>query len=311
MFDICPFPLSLNWKTVQGDYTISPAIFSNGYHIPLIRHNLTRALPTVFPAVVEELKVAFEEYVPCSPASDEWITVKALDSIMRTICQASNITFVGSPLCRNKEYMDVMLKYTIDVMTGAQIIGLFPKFLRPWVVLTSESFIIPTCMMESFAGRFVSNTRRRFNAAKKHMFPMIEARYRKLEEHNYDWACLPVSGLFGRLTLLLDDLPRFHSQYDMLTWHMQTAEGVEKTPESLTYRSVSILAAVIVEWIAEIRNVGCSWSISSLYTQWVSSTFPLYFTQLPFVCYVNYQTTMVRIIHENTGWKQFIIIESL
>jgi hypothetical protein len=88
-------------------------------------------LPAVFPAVVDELKVAFDEYVPCSPDSDEWITVKALDSLMHIICRATNMTFVGLPLCRNKEYMDVMLKYTIDVIFGANIIGLFPKFLRP------------------------------------------------------------------------------------------------------------------------------------------------------------------------------------
>ncbi|KIM83563.1 hypothetical protein PILCRDRAFT_69319, partial [Piloderma croceum F 1598] len=182
--------------TLQGDYTFSPSIFSNGYHIPIIRHDLTRVLPAIFPAVVNELKVAFEEYVPC-PASGEWISVKALDSLMRIICRASNTTFVGLPLCRNKEYMDVMLKYTIDVVLGAHIIGLFPKFLRP------------------FAGRFVSNTRRRYNTAKKHISPVIEERYRKLEEHNGDWTCLP---------------------NDMLSWHMQAAEGVEKTPESLTYR---------------------------------------------------------------------------
>jgi hypothetical protein len=50
---------------------------------------------------------------------------------MRIICRASNTAFVGLPLCRNKEYMDVMLKYTVDVVLGAHIIGLFPKFLRP------------------------------------------------------------------------------------------------------------------------------------------------------------------------------------
>jgi hypothetical protein len=51
------------------------------------------------------------------------------------------------------------------------------------------------------------------------------------------------------LHLLLDGLLGPHSQNDMLTWLMQAAEGVEKTPESLTYRFVSI---VIVEWIAEV-----------------------------------------------------------
>jgi len=185
--------------TLQGDYTFSPAIFSNPYHVPIIRHNLTRALPVVFPALVDELKVAFEDYIPCSP--DEWTTVKALDSLMRVICRASNMSFVGLPLCRNKEYMDVMLKYTIDVIVGAHFIGMFPTFLRP------------------FAGRFVSNTRKRFNTVKKHTFPVIEARYQRLEEYSGDWTCLP---------------------NDMLTWCMQTGEGEEKTLESLTYRMLML-----------------------------------------------------------------------
>ena len=119
-------------KTLQGDYTLLPAMFSNGYHVPIIRHTLTRALPSIFSSVVEELKLAFEEKISLSSADPKgWLTVKGHDVSMDVICRASNRMFVGQSLCRNKEYMDVAHKYTIDVILGAHIISFFPSFLKP------------------------------------------------------------------------------------------------------------------------------------------------------------------------------------
>lgn len=118
-------------KTFQGDYTFSPSVFDNTYTIPIMRNGFTRSLPSIFPSILDELKVALGEFTTANCAGDDWSTVKAMDLSLHVIGRASNFSFVGLPLCRNKDYMNIMLKYTIDVMVGAHIIGLFPKLLKP------------------------------------------------------------------------------------------------------------------------------------------------------------------------------------
>ena len=68
---------------------------------------------------------------------------------MPIICRASNVTFVGTPLCqslplfhihriidnygtgRNADYMDLNVNFTITVIKAATILRLFPTFLKP------------------------------------------------------------------------------------------------------------------------------------------------------------------------------------
>lgn len=111
---------------------MTPAIFDNKYHIPLIRNTLTRALPSILPIAIEELREVFDETLSLSNkrSSDGWITVPGLDHTMDIIGRASNRIFVGLPLCRNQEYLEVMKNYTIDVVIGANILGFFPQGMK-------------------------------------------------------------------------------------------------------------------------------------------------------------------------------------
>lgn len=69
---------------------------------------------------------------------------------MDIVCRTSNRLFSGLPLCvhlqvpdhgpldnayappgRDEDYLALNKQFTIDVFTGAQIINLFPSFLKP------------------------------------------------------------------------------------------------------------------------------------------------------------------------------------
>lgn len=51
----------------------------------------------------------------------------------RIATRTANRLLVGAPLCRNKEYLDMSIKYTIDVFGGADKLRAWPKFLRSTV----------------------------------------------------------------------------------------------------------------------------------------------------------------------------------
>ena len=76
----------------------------------------------------------------------EWKSVPALSSAQKVVCRTTNRVFVGLPLCepsplsfafiscalgRDPEWIDLNIQYTIDVMTGGAVLGLFPDLLKP------------------------------------------------------------------------------------------------------------------------------------------------------------------------------------
>ena len=51
-------------QQLQSDYTIGPNISKNLYHVPIVRGQLTQALPLLVPEVYDEVVMAFNEYIP-------------------------------------------------------------------------------------------------------------------------------------------------------------------------------------------------------------------------------------------------------
>ncbi|KAF9266722.1 cytochrome P450 [Marasmius fiardii PR-910] len=51
--------------------------------------------------------------------------------MQKVICRASNRFFVGLPLFRNEDYIDLNITFTIQVITSGLLIRLFPDFLKP------------------------------------------------------------------------------------------------------------------------------------------------------------------------------------
>lgn len=68
-------------------YTLGPNIASNLYHIPIVRSQLTRALPVLLPELRNEIVCAFGDAVGMS---DEWKAVPAMEVVMDVVARTSN-----------------------------------------------------------------------------------------------------------------------------------------------------------------------------------------------------------------------------
>lgn len=51
-------------QTLQTIYTMGADVHYDRYHIPLVRDKLTRNLPAIVPDVIDEVTIAFQEYIP-------------------------------------------------------------------------------------------------------------------------------------------------------------------------------------------------------------------------------------------------------
>ncbi|EAU90768.2 cytochrome P450 [Coprinopsis cinerea okayama7 len=179
-------------ESLQTPLTMGPAIESNPYHIGVVRNQLKRFTPQLIPAVHDEIA--------------NWASVVAHDEIMKVICRASNRTFVGLPVCRDPDYIDLNIKYTIDVVTSAAVLRLFPPFLRK----TVHSVFLPA-------------TRKRVEQGVRHLAPLIKHRREQI-------------------ALLGDEYER---PMDFLMWLMEEAKGEETAERALTLRILVLNFAAI------------------------------------------------------------------
>ncbi|KAF9535150.1 cytochrome P450 [Crepidotus variabilis] len=189
--------------SLQTRYTLGPHIAENPYHIPVIRTQLTRSLPLLVPEVHAELIEAFEENIP---RTTEWIKLKALDSVLKVVSRASNRVFVGVPLCKNPEWNELSIQFTIDVVQTANILRFLPSFMR------------------SSINKLISKVEIRTEKALLMLRSTIAQRRRERQEKGND------------------DTGR---QADLLSWLMDAAKGHETEDWYLTSRMLTVQFSAI------------------------------------------------------------------
>ncbi|KAH6915699.1 cytochrome P450 [Coprinopsis sp. MPI-PUGE-AT-0042] len=191
-------------ETLQTHLTMGPPIAENPYHVAVVRNQLKRATPQLVPDVYDELVHAFQEYLQ-PPADGGWQSFHMQPILMKVICRASNRTFVGLPLCRDPDYIELNVKYTVEVVTTGAVLRALPTFIRPFV-----ASLLPT-------------VKNRIDQATKHISPLIRHRREQIE--------------------LLGD--EFERPLDFLMWLIEDAKGEETTEKALSNRILVLNFAAI------------------------------------------------------------------
>lgn len=183
---------------IQAKHTLGTRVHEDQYHLDVVRGALTRNIGSKFDDVRDEIMLAFEDEIP---ARNEWIKRPGMKSVLQIVARASNRLFVGLPVCRNQEYIDLNIRFTIEVVLSARPLRLLPEFLKP------------------LAARWLTPLQRSIKVAIKHLEPIIRERMQKYEEYGKDYA----------------DKPN-----DFLTWLMDVATGSRYTVEDLVMRLLNI-----------------------------------------------------------------------
>ncbi|KAL0567793.1 hypothetical protein V5O48_014203 [Marasmius crinis-equi] len=148
--------------TLQVDYTMSPTAHTNPYHINIVRTPLTRNIGARFDDILDETLTAFADSIPLH---DDWVEMPVAKTIQNMVVRISNRYFVGLPLCRDPDWCDLSIQFTINVAVNSMIINLFPKMLHPIV------------------GRIFTTRKQSMRRAMRHLAPIIKHRY-EMEEHH-------------------------------------------------------------------------------------------------------------------------------
>jgi len=189
---------------LQTDWTMGLDISKNPYHVQVIRGQLTRNLGRCFPEVRDEIVNAFNDVLTME--GKEWKLITVLPATMQIVSRTSNRIFVGLPLCRDPEYVQLNIDYTVTIFTRGQMIGLLPEFLKPIVA------------------PFLSPRKSSLRHALKFLKPILEER---LEQDNK----------YGR------DRP--DRPNDLISWLLDIAVGDERTAPALALRILATNMAAI------------------------------------------------------------------
>ncbi|KAF2683889.1 cytochrome P450 [Lentithecium fluviatile CBS 122367] len=122
-----------HYDTLQGDYSfVKPVILKDPYHEHVIHKNLARNLNAVVPELDDEIRHALDHL--CGLDTEQFVKMDMLEGFMMKIIPIfTNRMLVGLPLCRNQDFLDTMLGYTMDVIRGFLLFALVPKLLHPIV----------------------------------------------------------------------------------------------------------------------------------------------------------------------------------
>ncbi|KAJ7133809.1 cytochrome P450 [Mycena filopes] len=188
---------------LQIRFTMGAALTDNPYHVSAIRSSLTRNLARCFPEVRDEIVHSFSHILG---ESKEWKLIEVLPTTMQVVARTSNRLFVGRPLCRDPEYLQLNIDYTVTIFTRGQMIALFPTVLKP--------FVAP----------LLSTRKSSLRHALKFLGPILEDRLEKETQYGRDWV----------------DRPN-----DLISWLLDLAEESERTAPALALRILATNMAAI------------------------------------------------------------------
>lgn len=129
--------------------------------------------------------------------------------MLNIIARISASMFVGMPLCRSNEWLDISIHYTENVFTTVMSLRMFPKPLHSILV-----WLVPSSY------RIHQNLRR----AKKLIVPLVEERQQHTATSNIQDSKRPD---------------------DMLQWMIDAADSREREPAKLAHRQLILTLGAI------------------------------------------------------------------
>ncbi|PPQ78334.1 hypothetical protein CVT26_007700 [Gymnopilus dilepis] len=152
-------------EVLQLKYTtpLPNPVDSSTYHFNFLRAPLGRHLveyhQEIRHEIVQTIHDVFEN--PAKPLSMTELSY----ATTRIFARANHRLFVGSPLCRNTEYLQACEQFALNVFVSSQFLLLLPKALHPILRLFIQKIVFRTAKL-----------------AKRHIRPLVEARLQKDEK---------------------------------------------------------------------------------------------------------------------------------
>lgn len=142
------------------------------------------------------------------PECQSWTAVPIYMKLVNMVAKITGRIFVGPDLCRNKDYLDAAINYTLDLIEAQQAVKQVRPILRPFLAPRLPEIL---------------RLRQREKAAAEYLQPIVQAR-RDAEANDPNW----------------------QKPDDMLSWFMNRRDdyGVDSTAKLAKLQLGIIFAAI-------------------------------------------------------------------
>ncbi|KAF8887383.1 cytochrome P450 [Infundibulicybe gibba] len=229
-YNVLSFQDAVN-ELLQIDHTLGPRIYTNPYHVNIIRSRMAGNVNTLMGGLHEEVMSAFQAGIPTH--SRDWVKLRVGELVTSIVCRASNRIFVGFPLCQDPGYVDLNTKFTLEVAWTGILLNLTPKY----------------CSREA-ATRLVRHVPRSIARATRYLAPTIDARREELRVHGKSYPGKPNDFL----SWLIDEANEEESSHTNLALRILTVNFAAIHTTSLTLTQVLYDLATRPKYMEPLRK---------------------------------------------------------
>lgn len=146
-------------------------IVSNPYHVgALIRSDLTKALRSLVPEMLEEAQLAIPESLKI-PGSADSVTLPVFNTMVNLVAHVSNRAMIGAPGCRNDRFLKRQVSVAAQAIPMAQVLNWFPKFSRRYQDIFLLLWVL-TCAILQCGVEAIFNARRQQGRMRRTVKPL-------------------------------------------------------------------------------------------------------------------------------------------
>ncbi|KAF7531231.1 hypothetical protein G7054_g9086 [Neopestalotiopsis clavispora] len=200
-------PTVAHVHNLMGSSTNMHIILRNNLHFRTLQLKLTPNLNSLTRPMQDEVNFAVEKEL--TESEDQWVSVKPYHTILDFVARVSARIFLGKPLCRNPEWLEISTQFTENVFVSLVFLRLFPMWTHGFLRWFMPSTYKGTAYVER---------------AKKLLVPEINRR-REAEANGV--------------------VQSEESKHNLLSWMMEIATPAESEASALAHLEVVMSLASI------------------------------------------------------------------
>ncbi|KAI5789638.1 cytochrome P450, partial [Peziza echinospora] len=217
---------------LQAKHTIGTSVLFEPFHVPFVREQLTRHMDAFTIPMMEEFSAAMEEHMDLK--DDEWKPLVAYDLCAAVIARGMSRIFVGTGLCRNKEYLAAAIDFTQNLFIAAHLLYIIPGPLK------------------YIAAPFINaiTVRKQMKSTTNFLTPMIDERRQRAVEEGPKWAGRPDD----MLQWIIEGAPSNHQDHASIILRMMEVNMSGLHTAGITLYQNLFSLALYPQHITPLRN---------------------------------------------------------
>ncbi|OTA68817.1 cytochrome P450 [Hypoxylon sp. EC38] len=121
-------------RNIVPQWTGLTFILKSNLHVDALNKKLSPRLGSFLGYIKDELDYAWEKDIPQPDAEIDWAVVDIQSIVQKLVARSWARIFVGNPTCKDEEWLNISVNFSINTFITAVVLRLFPPWMHKFVV---------------------------------------------------------------------------------------------------------------------------------------------------------------------------------